>query len=98
MSHSKLIPFTISYEATKDHGDTIYVAGTFTRPEWSLQEMQRQEQDGQGICYHTKITIEPSKEHQYRLKLGLEGDWIVDENKPIGKLSLSNTRLLEGGR
>ncbi len=88
MSQLKLVALTISYDTTTDHGDCVYVAGTFTRPEWLLQEMQRGAINSGSICYSKKIMVEPHKEHQYRLKLGREGDWIVDENKPIGKLFL----------
>ncbi|KAM3469177.1 hypothetical protein MY5147_007257 [Beauveria neobassiana] len=84
MSQPNTISHVITYNAPCESG-AIFIAGTFSKPAWLLQEMQRSAPSENPNTHSISVTVEPGKEYQYRFKLGREGRWAVDEQKPIVK-------------
>ncbi|KAJ6784425.1 hypothetical protein PWT90_07062 [Aphanocladium album] len=87
MSPSNSIPHTITYCAPCQ-GGSLFIAGTFSKPEWLLQEMNCTESSENPQTYSIRVMVEPGKEYQYRFRQGREGNWAVDEQKPIVKSAL----------
>ncbi|KAJ3498764.1 hypothetical protein NLG97_g871 [Lecanicillium saksenae] len=87
MSPSNSIPHIITYCAPS-HAGSLFIAGTFSKPEWLLQEMHCTEPSASPHTYSIRVMVEPGKEYQYRFRQGREGDWAVDEQKPIVKSAL----------
>ncbi|TQV94608.1 hypothetical protein IF1G_06619 [Cordyceps javanica] len=84
MSQPHTIPHTITYSAPCDAG-TLFIAGTFSKPAWLLQEMQPPTPSGNANTYSICVMVEPGKEYQYRFRQGRDGLWAVDERKPVVK-------------
>lgn len=87
MAESK-VPFHITYRKTGT-SPPIYIAGSFSDPQWQLQEMDHGI-DGDGEhTFKAQLMVEPEKEYQFKLRIG-EGDWwILSDNYPIGMISPS---------
>jgi ATP-dependent RNA helicase MRH4 len=81
MAPSK-IPFTISYSkfGTKP---PIFVAGTFTDPEWTPQEMQYTHGSDGELMFTAEAFIQPDTDYQYKFRLGNGDWWVLDESLPI---------------
>ncbi|KAM3506428.1 hypothetical protein MY10362_002356 [Beauveria mimosiformis] len=84
MSQPNTFSHIITYNAPCE-GGAVFIAGTFSKPAWLLQEMQRSALSGNSNTHSISVMVEPGKEYQYRFKLGREGRWAVDEQKPIVK-------------
>lgn len=91
MSQPHTIPYTITYRAPCD-GSTLFIAGTFSKPEWLLQEMQPSTPDGHFTTYSICVMVEPGTEYQYRFRHGRDGNWAVDEQKPMGKSNATSKK------
>lgn len=95
MSSSHKIPHTITYSVapTGDAEGPLFIAGTFSKPEWLLQEMHPSTPSEGLLNYSISIHVEPGKEYQYRFRHGREGAWTVDEKKDIGTFLTRKHRL-----
>lgn len=82
---SSRIPFIVTY---KNPGTLppVYIAGSFSDPEWQPQEMKHDaDQDGE-ITFRSEVNLEPDKDYQFKLRIG-DGDWwALSKDYPIGKL------------
>lgn len=74
--------FTVTY---KNPGalPPVYIAGSFSDPEWQPQEMKHEtDQDGQ-IAFRSEVHIEPGKDYQFKLRIG-DGDWwALSDDYPV---------------
>ena len=63
----------------------VFIAGSFTNPEWVPREMNWV-LDGRGESLFTiKIEVDPDRDYQYKFKVGYGNDWDLDEQSPISK-------------
>lgn len=92
MTGSK-VPFNITYRKTGT-SPPIYIAGSFSDPEWQLQEMDHSI-DGDGEhTFKAQLMVEPEKEYQFKLRIG-EGDWwILTDNYPTATDASGNQNNL----
>ena len=80
---SEKVPTTITFF----HEGTIppvYLAGSFSQPPWTPEEMEYTVDDGQH--HFTKLVeLERDVEYQYKFRLGHEGNWwVLNDNAPKG--------------
>lgn len=88
MSQPHTVPHTITYSDPCE-GDALFIAGTFSSPQWMLQQMRRSTPSDGPATYSICVMVEPGKEYQYRFKQGRDGDWAVDDQKPVGTYKAS---------
>lgn len=74
----------IEYRATDVEGP-VFLAGSFTDPPWTLQQMQRVFNDQRRPIFAASVRIEPGQDYQFKFKLGTGDHWVVDESRPIGQ-------------
>lgn len=84
MAMSK-VPFTINY---KKHGTLppIYVAGSFSEPEWQPQEMEHSIDENGEHNFTAQVMVEPEKEYQFKFRAGSTDWWFLDEEHTIGTI------------
>ncbi|KAF7563827.1 hypothetical protein G7046_g330 [Stylonectria norvegica] len=81
MAASKM-PFTITYRKPGT-SPPIFLAGSFSEPEWQPQEMDCVTGDDGEHDFKAQINVEPGKEYQFKVRIG-EGDWwALAENYPV---------------
>lgn len=62
----------------------IFVAGSFSDPEWQPEEMQYTSMGDNEYEYYKEVHIRQGKEYQYKFRIG-EGDWwVLNEDSPSG--------------
>jgi ATP-dependent RNA helicase MRH4 len=81
------VPFTISYSKFGTR-PPLYVAGTFTDPEWAPQEMQHVPGTNGELIFKAEVFVVPGKDYQFKFRLGDGNWWALDENFPIGNVQL----------
>jgi hypothetical protein len=62
----------------------IYVAGSFSQPEWQPQEMEHTINGDNEYEFHKAVEVEAGKEYQYKFRIGPGDWWILDEESPNG--------------
>lgn len=77
---------TITY-ANPGTQPPLYVAGSFSDPEWQPQEMEFTKQDDGDYQFHKAVTIEAGRDYQYKFRMGPGDWWVLDETAPVGKCS-----------
>ncbi|ENH64646.1 hypothetical protein FOC1_g10013921 [Fusarium oxysporum f. sp. cubense race 1] len=73
-------PCTITY---KKPGTLppVFLAGSFTDPQWQLQEMEyTTDQNGDHI-FRSEVMLEPDQDYQFKLRIGHD-NWALAENYP----------------
>ena len=62
----------------------IFVAGTFTEPPWTPQEMEcSADKDGQ-MTFSKTCVLKPGEDVQYKFRVGTGNWWVLDESSPTG--------------
>lgn len=74
---------TITY-ANPGTQPPLYLAGSFSDPQWQPQEMEFTKSDNDNHHFHKSIVIEPGREYQYKFRNGPGDWWILDESAPVG--------------
>ncbi|KAG7436054.1 hypothetical protein Forpi1262_v002912 [Fusarium oxysporum f. sp. raphani] len=77
---SSKTPCTITY---KKPGTLppVFLAGSFTDPQWQLQEMEyTTDQNGDHI-FRSEVMLEPDQDYQFKLRIGHD-NWALAENYP----------------
>ena len=65
----------------------LYVAGSFSNPEWTPLPMQYTVNDDGEYLFTKEVEAEEGKEYQYKFRVG-EGDWwLLNEDEPTGEHS-----------
>lgn len=62
----------------------IYLAGSFSKPEWQPEEMQYTTGENNEHEFHKKVEVEPGKGYQYKFRLGAGDWWTLNEDSPTG--------------
>lgn len=78
------IPYTLHYQRAGTKAP-VFLAGTFTNPEWLPQEMQSKTDGEGGNVFWAELQLEPGRNYRYKFRVGNEDAWVLDEHKPIGK-------------
>lgn len=76
-----LAPATITYQkpGTKP---PIYVAGTFSDPEWQLEEMEYiVDADGEHV-FRKEVQGEPGSKIHYKFRIGDGNWWVLNDDTP----------------
>jgi hypothetical protein len=73
----------------------VFLAGSFTEPEWRPVEMQSTRADDGGYIFQSIIHTRPGQDHQYKFRIGHSDDWVIDEDSLVGKSS--NGQFVVGG-
>ncbi|EMT65419.1 hypothetical protein FOC4_g10011402 [Fusarium odoratissimum] len=77
---SSKTPCTVTY---KKPGTLppVFLAGSFTDPQWQLQEMEyTTDQNGDHI-FRSEVMLEPDQDYQFKLRIGHD-NWALAENYP----------------
>ncbi|KAM5351510.1 hypothetical protein ACJ41O_004233 [Fusarium nematophilum] len=74
--------FSITYKKAGT-SPPVFLAGSFSDPQWELQEMQyTRDEDGEHT-FQSEVMVEAGKDYQFKLRVG-EGDWwVLAENYPV---------------
>lgn len=80
---SKKVTVTIKYSKAGTQ-PPIYIAGSFSDPEWRPEEMQYTTDESNEHTFFTELEVEGGKEYQYKFRVGPGDWWILDEDSAIG--------------
>lgn len=64
----------------------IFLAGSFSDPQWELQEMEFTTGEDGEHTFRSKVTVEAHQDYQFKLRIGHGDWWVLAENYPIGEL------------
>lgn len=85
MEASPNIPVKISFHG-QEADAKVFIASTFTKPAWELLEMEANTLDGSDAYFTKTFHPKQGKDYYYRFRIGKDGEWTVDESKPIGEI------------
>jgi len=72
----------------------LYLAGSFSDPEWQPQEMDHTLNKDNEYNFHKDVSVWPGRTYQYKFRVG-EGDWwLLNEDAPAGTVSRSHWHVL----
>ncbi|KAI9166847.1 hypothetical protein HJFPF1_02962 [Paramyrothecium foliicola] len=83
------IPLTVQFSKFGTR-PPVFVAGTFTEPEWTPQEMQHSPSSDGELLFTAQVFVVPGTEHQYKFRLGPGDWWVLDDNAPTVNDSAGN--------
>lgn len=79
-----MAPHTVKY-ALPGTKPPVYLAGSFSHPEWQPQEMQYTHHQGSDEYeFYKEVDIEEGRDYQYKFRLGPGDWWILNESSPVG--------------
>ncbi|KAM0434410.1 hypothetical protein ACHAPT_003506 [Fusarium lateritium] len=61
----------------------IFLAGSFSDPEWELQEMEYTTDEDGEHTFRSKVTVEAHQDYQFKLRIGHGDWWVLAENYPV---------------
>lgn len=64
----------------------IFVAGTFTEPPWTPQEMECTADENGEMIFSKTCRLKPGEDVQYKFRVGTGNWWVLDETSPTGTL------------
>ncbi|EFQ28439.1 hypothetical protein CGRA01v4_07409 [Colletotrichum graminicola] len=76
-----MVSVTITYKKPGTQ-PPIFVAGSFSDPQWQPQEMQFITEDGGEHTFHKNIEVPPGSQIQYKFRVGLGDWWVLNEDGP----------------
>jgi hypothetical protein len=62
----------------------VFLAGSFSDPEWQPQEMQYTTDEHNEHIYRKEVQVEEGKQYQYKFRMGLGDWWVLNEDSPTG--------------
>ncbi|KAK2605133.1 hypothetical protein N8I77_007999 [Diaporthe amygdali] len=77
----KKVPITIVYQAPQTQ-PPLFVAGSFSNPQWVPQEMDYTTDEDGKITFSKKFDVEPDSKIQYKFRVGPGDWWVLDESAP----------------
>jgi hypothetical protein len=80
---SQTVTVTVTYSKPGAQ-PPIYLAGSFSDPEWQPEEMQYTTDENNEHEFHKKVEVEKGKEYQYKFRLGPGDWWTLNEDSPTG--------------
>jgi hypothetical protein len=83
MSDSKR-RYTITF-GRKGIQPPLYIAGSFSSPEWQPQEMEHTRGDDHEVIFTKDIFVEAGSQIQYKFRVGTGDWWILDDSAPTGR-------------
>jgi hypothetical protein len=86
MMASKPVSVTVRYFKPGTQ-PPVFVAGSFSDPEWQPQEMQHNLKGGE-FEYYKEVHIEAGKKYQFKFRIGNGDWWVLDEEFPTGMQDL----------
>ena len=87
MEDHSTVPVTITY-AKPGTQPPLFVAGTFSDPQWEPQEMNcTTDEDGNHVFVKT-VRVPPGTKIQYKIRVGLGDWWVLNEDAPTSELKL----------
>lgn len=78
----KSVSVTIRYEHPGAQ-PPIYLAGSFSQPEWQPQEMEHTAKGDNEYEFRKDVRVEEGKEYQYKFRIGEGHWWTLDEDAPV---------------
>ena len=66
----------------------IFVAGSFTDPPWTPQEMEFTADENGEMTFTMTCVLKEGEDIQYKFRVGTGDWWVVDESSPTGILFL----------
>jgi len=81
--HPKMVSVTIKYFKPGTQ-PPIYIAGTFSQPEWQPEEMDYSVNGDNENEFHKDVKVEAGKEYQYKFRIGPGDWWILNEDALVG--------------
>ncbi|TWU76731.1 hypothetical protein ED733_003735 [Metarhizium rileyi] len=81
MSTDKVL-VTLSYRK-RGLAPPVSVAGSFSDPQWELQEMHGVIDESGEHHFTLQIPVEPGKEYYYRFKVANQDGWVLDEHATV---------------
>ncbi|KAK1980486.1 hypothetical protein LZ30DRAFT_125935 [Colletotrichum cereale] len=88
-----MVSVTITYKKPGTQ-PPIFVAGSFSDPQWQPQEMQFTTEDGGEHTFHKNIEVPPSSQIQYKFRVGLGDWWVLNEDAPTATDASGNRNNL----
>jgi hypothetical protein len=82
---SSKTPFTITYNKPGTV-PPVFLAGSFSDPQWQLQEMECISDQNEGHTFQSEVMLEPGQDYQFKLRIGHD-TWVLAENYPTGEFS-----------
>lgn len=80
---NRKVPVSITFQ-TRDIQPPLFVAGTFSDPQWVPHEMEcAAGSDGENI-FTQKLEVEPESKLQYKFRVGHGDWWLLNEDSPTG--------------
>ncbi|KAF9772741.1 hypothetical protein IL306_009541 [Fusarium sp. DS 682] len=61
----------------------VFLAGSFTEPQWQLQEMEYTTDQNGDHTFQSEVMLEPGRGYQFKLRIGND-NWVLAENYPTG--------------
>ena len=86
MAATKKVLTTIRYSGPGTQ-PPIFLAGSFSDPEWTPEEMQYTTDEQNEHEFYREIEAEEGKEYQYKFRIGLGDWWMLNEGSPTGKIT-----------
>jgi hypothetical protein len=77
------VPVTITYHKIGTQ-PPIFVAGTFSNPQWQPLEMDYTTDEGGEHMFKKDVSVEPESEIQYKFRVGPGEWWVLNEEAPTG--------------
>jgi hypothetical protein len=84
----KMVSVTVKYSKPGTQ-PPIYLAGSFSDPEWQPQEMQHTTKEENEYEFTKEVEVEEGKEYQYKFRIGSGEWWVLNEDSPTGTKHLS---------
>ncbi|KAL0931821.1 uncharacterized protein CTRU02_212774 [Colletotrichum truncatum] len=76
---STMVTVTITYRQPGTQ-PPIFVAGSFSDPQWEPQEMQFTTEEGGEHTFFKTVEVLPSSQIQYKFRVGLGDWWVLNED------------------
>lgn len=77
------VPVTITHRV-RDIQPPLFVAGTFSDPQWTPQEMECTAGSDRENIFTQKLEVDPGSKIQYKFRVGHGNWWMLDEDAPTG--------------
>ncbi|KAF5134359.1 hypothetical protein E5D57_004993 [Metarhizium anisopliae] len=78
------VPVTVSYRK-RGLAPPVFVAGSFSDPQWELQEMHGVIDESGEHHFTIQIPVEPGKEYYYKFKAANQDGWVLDGHATVVK-------------
>lgn len=83
MATTKRVQTTIEYKQS-DFQPPLYIAGSFSDPQWQPQEMQCSANDHK-FDFTAHIEVDEGKHYEYKFRVGPGDWWVLDEGGVVGE-------------